>query len=187
MKRQPHSTSTAGTAWARLSLPKPCACAWKRRGPVASPCARCERAHTSASPHTTRCKRLLGRYDRLRLFQRAGHHGALGLGITPMLGTNPFSMSVPAGKHSPIVLDSSSSIVARGKINLAEIEGRPIPIGLGHRQTRASDNAMRPRLCKGSVLPFGEHKGYGIALMIDILSGILSGAGYGTSSRPALE
>ena len=100
-------------------------------------------------------------------------------GITPMLGTNPFSMSVPAGKHPPIVFDSSSSIVARGKINLAEIEGRPIPIGWamddqGHPTTNATE------ALKGSVLPFGEHKGYGIALMIDILSGILSGAGYGS-------
>lgn len=99
-------------------------------------------------------------------------------GIRPMLGTNPFSMSVPAGKHRPIVFDSSSSVVARGKINLAEIEDRPIPLGWaidkeGHATTEATE------ALKGSVLPFGEHKGYGIALLIDILSGVLSGAGYG--------
>jgi len=104
-------------------------------------------------------------------------------GITPMLGTNPFSMSVPAGKHCPLVFDSASSIVARGKINLAEIEDRPIPLGwaidqLGHPTTDATE------ALKGSVLPFGEHKGYGIALMIDILSGILSGAGYGSHLGP---
>lgn len=104
-------------------------------------------------------------------------------GITPMLGTNPFSMSVPAGKHRAIVFDSSSSIVARGKINLAEIEDRPIPPGWaidkeGH-PTRNATEALQ-----GSVLPFGEHKGYGIALMIDILSGILSGAGYGAHLGP---
>ena len=99
-------------------------------------------------------------------------------GVTPMLGTNPFSMSVPAGRHRPLVFDSSSSIVARGKINLAEIEDRPIPLGW------AIDKAGRPttdatEALKGSVLPFAEHKGYGIALMIDILSGVLSGASYG--------
>lgn len=104
-------------------------------------------------------------------------------GIVPMLGTNPFSMSVPAGKHRPIVFDSASSIVARGKINLAEIEGRPIPPGW------AIDQKGRPttdatEALKGSVLPFGEHRGYGIALMIDILSGILSGAGYGPHLGP---
>ena len=104
-------------------------------------------------------------------------------GIMPMMGTNPFSMSVPAGKHRPIVFDSSSSIVARGKINLAEIEDRPIPLGWaidkeGH-PTRNATEALQ-----GSVLPFGEHKGYGIALMIDILTGILSGAGFGSHLGP---
>lgn len=104
-------------------------------------------------------------------------------GITPMLGTNPFSMSVPAGRHRPIVLDSASSIVARGKINLAEIEDRPIPLGWAiDDEGRPTTNATEA--LKGSVLPFGEHKGYGIALMIDILSGILSGAGYGPRLGP---
>lgn len=104
-------------------------------------------------------------------------------GITPMLGTNPFSMSIPAARHRPIVFDSASSIVARGKINLAEIEDRPIPLGW------AIDQKGRPttdasEALKGSVLPFGEHKGYCIALMIDILSGILSGASYGPHLGP---
>lgn len=100
-------------------------------------------------------------------------------GVTPLLGTNPFSVAVPAECHRPVVLDSASSIVARGKINLAEIENRSIPLGWaidkdGNPTTEAS------AALKGSVLPFGEHKGYGIALMIDILSGVLSGAGYGS-------
>ncbi len=104
-------------------------------------------------------------------------------GVSPMLGTNPFSMAVPADRHHPIVLDSSSSIVARGKINLAEIEDRPIPLGW------AIDKAGQPttdatEALQGSVLPFGEHKGYGIALMIDILSGVLSGASHGPHLGP---
>ena len=104
-------------------------------------------------------------------------------GITPMLGTNPFSMSVPAERHHPIVMDSSSSVVARGKINLAEIENRSIPLGWaidkeGHPTTDATE------ALQGSVLPFGEHKGYGIAMMIDILSGVLSGASYGRHLGP---
>lgn len=104
-------------------------------------------------------------------------------GIEPMLGTNPFSMSVPAGKHPPIVFDSASSIVARGKINLAEIEDRPIPLGWAIDQEGRPTTDATAAL-KGSVLPFGGHKGYGIALMIDILSGILSGAGYGPHLGP---
>ena len=104
-------------------------------------------------------------------------------GIQPMLGTNPFSMSVPAGKHRPLVFDSASSIVARGKINLAEIEDRPIPPGWAIDQ-RGRPTTDASEALKGSVLPFGEHKGYGIALMIDILSGILSGASYGPHLGP---
>lgn len=104
-------------------------------------------------------------------------------GIVPILGTNPFSMSVPAGKHRPIVFDSASSIVARGKINLAEIEDRPIPLGWAiDQQGRPTTDAAEA--LKGSVLPFGEHKGYGIALMIDILSGILGGGAYGPHLGP---
>jgi len=100
-------------------------------------------------------------------------------GITPMLGTNPFSMAAPAERHLPVVLDSSSSVVARGKINLAEIENRSIPLGWAiDREGNPTTDASAA--LQGSVLPFGEHKGYGIALMIDILSGVLSGAGYGS-------
>ena len=104
-------------------------------------------------------------------------------GITPMLGTNPFSMAAPAEKHPPIVLDSSSSMVARGKINLAQIENRAIPLGwaidAAGRQTTDATAALA-----GSVLPLGEHKGYGIALMIDILCGALSGASSGPHIGP---
>lgn len=104
-------------------------------------------------------------------------------GITPMLGTNPFSMSVPAGRRRPIVFDSSSSMVARGKINLAELEDRPIPLGWAiDKDGLPTTNATEA--LKGSVLPFGEHKGYGIALMIDILAGVLSGAGFGPHLGP---
>lgn len=99
-------------------------------------------------------------------------------GVTPMLGTNPFSLAVPAQRHPPVVLDSSSSVVARGKINLAEIENRSIPLGWAI-DTAGNPTTDASAALRGSVLPFGEHKGYGIALMIDILSGVLSGASTG--------
>ena len=98
-------------------------------------------------------------------------------GITPMIGTNPFSIAAPAKRHRPLVLDMSSSIVARGRINVAEIENRPIPEGWAiDREGRPTTNATEA--LKGSVLPFGQHKGYGIALMVDMFCGILSGAAF---------
>ncbi len=98
-------------------------------------------------------------------------------GITPMIGTNPFSLAVPAARHRPMVLDMSSSIVARGRINVAEIENKPIPLGWAiDRKGKPTTDAVEA--LKGSVLPFGQHKGYGIALMVDVFCGALSGAAF---------
>jgi LDH2 family malate/lactate/ureidoglycolate dehydrogenase len=98
-------------------------------------------------------------------------------GMTAMIGTNPFSIAVPAGRHRPMVMDMSSSIVARGKINLAEIEGRPIPEGWAiDKKGRPTTDATEA--LAGSVLPFGMHKGYAIALMVDVFTGILSGSAF---------
>lgn len=99
-------------------------------------------------------------------------------GITPMIGTNPFCFAIPAGKHRPIVLDCATSVVARGKIILAEKEGRSIPYNwaldkLGNPTTNASE------ALEGSVLPFGTYKGSGLAIVIDILCALLSGASFG--------
>lgn len=99
-------------------------------------------------------------------------------GMAPMLGTNPFSIAVPALHHRPLVLDCASSYVARGKINLAEIEGKPIPEGwaLDPEGNPTTDPASA---LAGVVLPFGTYKGSGIAVMIDVLSAVLSGALFG--------
>jgi|LSQX01.2.fsa_nt_gb LDH2 family malate/lactate/ureidoglycolate dehydrogenase len=99
-------------------------------------------------------------------------------GMAPMMGTNPFSIAAPAAKHRPLVLDCASSYVARGKINLADIEKKPIPEGWaldadGHSTTDAA------AALAGVVLPFGTYKGSGIAIMIDVLSAVLSGASFG--------
>lgn len=98
--------------------------------------------------------------------------------ITPLLGTNPFCYAIPAGRYRPIVLDSATSVVARGKISLAEIENRPIP------ESWAMDDQGRPttnatEALKGTVLPFGSYKGSGISMMIDIFCALLGGAQFG--------
>lgn len=99
--------------------------------------------------------------------------------ITPLLGTNPFCFAIPANKHRPLVLDCATSVVARGKINLAEIENKSIPEGWAmDRAGRPTTNATEG--LKGSVLPFGTYKGSGISMVIDILCALLSGAQYGS-------
>lgn len=94
------------------------------------------------------------------------------------LGTNPYTFAVPAGDRAPIVLDMATSVVARGKIILNSQLGQGIPEGW------AVDAAGRPTTdpaaaLEGSVLPFGGPKGYGIALMIEIMAAVLSGASVG--------
>jgi LDH2 family malate/lactate/ureidoglycolate dehydrogenase len=100
---------------------------------------------------------------------------ALWGGRTPFLGTNPFAMGVPAGRERPIVVDMATSVAARGKIILAAKKGEAIPSGLAvdveGRPTTDAQAAL-----DGAVLPFAQHKGYGIALLIEMLSGVLAGA-----------
>lgn len=97
----------------------------------------------------------------------------------PYLGTNPIAFGVPTKEFPPILLDMATSIVARGKIILAAKEGKTIPEGWAvdpeGEFTTDPESALR-----GAVLPFGGPKGSGIALMIDIFSGILSGAEFGS-------
>ncbi|GAA0504080.1 Ldh family oxidoreductase [Microbacterium aurantiacum] len=94
------------------------------------------------------------------------------------LGTNPYTFAVPAGDRAPVVLDMATSVVARGKIILSSQLGQDIPEGW------AVDVAGQPTTeaaaaLEGSVLPFGGPKGYGIALMIEIMAAVLSGANCG--------
>jgi LDH2 family malate/lactate/ureidoglycolate dehydrogenase len=91
------------------------------------------------------------------------------------VGTNPWSIAAPAGRHAPMVLDIANTAVARGKIYLARNKGVPIPEGWaldsdGHPTTDPQEGI------DGVILPMAGHKGYGISLMMDVLSGVLSGS-----------
>ncbi|CAL8981315.1 putative oxidoreductase YjmC [Rhodoplanes serenus] len=94
------------------------------------------------------------------------------------VGTNPWSWAAPAGRHPPLVLDIANTGVARGKIYLARQEGRPIPEGWAitadGRPTTDPTEAIA-----GVILPMAQHKGYGIALVMDVLSGVLTGSAFG--------
>jgi ureidoglycolate dehydrogenase (NAD+) len=91
-------------------------------------------------------------------------------------GSNPLAYAVPAGKHPPIILDMAISTAAGGKVFAARQLGKSIPdnwiVGPDGRPT--TDPSLFPE--KASLLPSGGHKGYGLALLIETLSALLSGA-----------
>jgi len=98
-------------------------------------------------------------------------------GITPTFGNNPLGVGIPAGRHFPILLDIAMSVAPRGKIGLAVAEGKPLPPGwildrFGCPSTDLAD------LAAGLGMPIGGHKGYGLALVLEVLAGVLSGAGF---------
>lgn len=99
-------------------------------------------------------------------------------GTTPMLGTNPICVAVPTGEDVDIVLDMASSVVARGKIRLAVSKGGQIPLGwaLDAQGQPTEDPAAA---MEGTLAPIGGPKGYGLALVADLLSGVLTGASFG--------
>ena len=96
----------------------------------------------------------------------------------PTLGTNPLSIAVPSSSGRPVVLDMATSNQARGKIILAAKNNDPIPEGWAITSEGLSTTDAREAL-KGSVLPLGGPKGSGLAIMLDILTGVLTGAEFG--------
>jgi len=103
-------------------------------------------------------------------------------GAEPFFGTNPLCIAVPGGSGGPVVLDMSSSVVARGKIRLAQRKKETIPLGWALDETGSPTTDPNAAL-RGTLLPIGGPKGYGLALMIDVLSGLLSGSQYGPNVK----
>jgi LDH2 family malate/lactate/ureidoglycolate dehydrogenase len=98
-------------------------------------------------------------------------------GSEAFFGTNPLSIAVP-GNGEPVALDMSSSVVARGKVRKAERLGEKIPLGWALDEAGVPTDDPAAAL-KGTLLPIGGPKGYGLALMVDVLAGMLSGAAFG--------
>jgi LDH2 family malate/lactate/ureidoglycolate dehydrogenase len=99
-------------------------------------------------------------------------------GVERLFGNNPWSIAVPAGKRPPVVLDMANSVVAAGKIRSLRKEGKRIPEGWAldkyGEPTTDPDEAL-----KGILLAIGGYKGYGITLMVDLLTGVLTASNYG--------
>lgn len=99
--------------------------------------------------------------------------------LKPVLGNNPWAIAVPSHLGHPISLDIANSIVARGKIRLAAAKGETIPIGWSLNKDGEPTEDPEEALESGVILPIGGYKGYGITLMVDILTGILTGSNFG--------
>lgn len=97
-------------------------------------------------------------------------------GTQPLLGTNPVAIAIPAGRYEPLVLDMATSAVARGKVALAKKNGTSIPEGWGLDSKGRPTTDPADILDGGSMLPMAGAKGYGIALIVEILCSCLSGA-----------
>jgi LDH2 family malate/lactate/ureidoglycolate dehydrogenase len=99
------------------------------------------------------------------------------------IGTNPIGVAVPAGAEPPFLLDMATSTVPLGKIMLARRNGLALPVGWAADEdgvpTTDPDTAFRALrlLPLGGTHEQGSHKGYGLGVVVDVLCGVLSGAG----------
>jgi uncharacterized oxidoreductase len=108
-------------------------------------------------------------------------------GSTALLGTNPICIAVPSARHGAVVLDMATSAVALGKVQLARQRGDAIPLGWvidseGQPTTNPNDYWKGTG---GALLPLGGdqgHKGYGLAFMVEVFCGLLTGLGYGVAA-----
>jgi LDH2 family malate/lactate/ureidoglycolate dehydrogenase len=103
-------------------------------------------------------------------------------GRSAVFGTNPFAYGLPAQRHPPVVLDVATTVVAMQKVRVAAREGEPMPEGLIFDRDGRPTTDPAAFFEGGSLAPLGTphapHKGFGLALFIDALSGVLSGAGF---------
>ena len=99
-------------------------------------------------------------------------------GTRKYFGTNPFTFAAPMGRLPAYCLDMATSVCAGNKLENAMNLGQPVAPGLGLDRNGRTCTDPEEILRHGSLLPFGGAKGSGIAGMINILAGILSGAAY---------
>ncbi|WP_198588345.1 Ldh family oxidoreductase [Geodermatophilus chilensis] len=102
-------------------------------------------------------------------------------GARPYLGTNPLALGVPVAGEEPLVFDMATSAVAAGKFEIALRTGRPVPLGWGlDAEGRPTTDPAAVFPGRGALLPLGSdrerssHKGYGLALLVELLTGVLA-------------
>ena len=102
-----------------------------------------------------------------------------------LFGTNPICFGVPTGK-APFILDASTSMINRGKIRRASKLGQKIPFGVAlDKNGNITTNA--DKALNGTQLPIAGFKGSGLAWMVDILSGVLTGSSHGGKTKDPFD
>lgn len=98
-------------------------------------------------------------------------------GAEKLIGTNPFAVVIPVPGEDPIMIDMATSVVAKSKFKEYKLAGKPLPEGwaldANGQPTTDPDAGMA-----GFILPMAGFKGYAIAMLIDVLSGVLSGSAW---------
>ena len=95
-----------------------------------------------------------------------------------LFGTNPICFGTPSGNKIPFILDTSVSMINRGKIRVAAKLGKKIPLGVALDKNGKPTTDAKKAL-KGVQLPIAGFRGSGLAWMVDIMSGVLTGANHG--------
>jgi L-2-hydroxycarboxylate dehydrogenase (NAD+) len=128
---------------------------------------------------------------------RAARQGLIGISLsntsplvaptrarTPMIGTNPIAIAAPAGHFGAFCLDMATSTIPRGRIEVAARRGELLPVGWAidadGRPATTPEAALAGALHPlGGEEGTGGHKGYGLGLAVDLLTGVLGGAAFG--------
>ena len=105
--------------------------------------------------------------------------------LDKLLGTNPIAVAIPAATEPPFLADFASTAVAYGKLEILQRKGQDIPTGWAQDANGNATTDANAVKNGGALLPLGSdrehgsHKGYGLGAIVDIFSGVLSGANYG--------
>ncbi|MET4691129.1 Ldh family oxidoreductase [Sinorhizobium fredii] len=99
-------------------------------------------------------------------------------GRTTFLGASPIAAGIPGGKYAPYVMDMAMTVIARGKIRLAAMKGETIAEGLA-LDVDGNPTTDAAKAFEGVCLPFGGVKGSVLATLMDLMSGVLTGANFG--------
>ena len=113
----------------------------------------------------------------------SANHMAPWGGADPLLGTNPIAVAIPAGAEAPVVLDIATSIASFGTIRTQVLEGRPMPEGWIVDRATGKPITDPKKVAEGVLLPIGDYKGSGLAMIIGLLAGVLNRAAFGRDVR----